>query len=85
VITAQHQVDNRGISPIFRDRKCIPANAAKPCGQYHRARRLGGNRSALVATAIRDYLDRLAIEAAIWHASLTGEEAAVFKDFNAAP
>ncbi len=45
----------------------------------------GGNRSAIVAEAIREYLDRCAIAAAsAWHASLTGEDAAVFADFNAA-
>jgi predicted transcriptional regulator len=45
----------------------------------------GGNRSALVAAAIREYLDRQAIEAAsAWHASLTGEDAAAFNEFNAA-
>jgi len=45
----------------------------------------GGNRSALVAEAIRDYLDRHAVAAAnAWHASLTGEDAAAFEDFNAA-
>jgi Predicted transcriptional regulators containing the CopG/Arc/MetJ DNA-binding domain and a metal-binding domain len=44
----------------------------------------GGDRSALVAEAIREYLDRRAIIAAsAWHASLTGEDAAVFADFNA--
>jgi hypothetical protein len=45
----------------------------------------GGNRSALVAVAIREYLDRQAVEAAAaWHASLTGEDAAAFAAFNAA-
>ena len=45
----------------------------------------GSNRSALVAEAIRDYLDRRAVAAAAaWHASLTGEDAAAFADFNAA-
>lgn len=45
----------------------------------------GSNRSALVAEAIREYLDRRAVEAAAaWHASLTGEDAAVFADFNSA-
>jgi metal-responsive CopG/Arc/MetJ family transcriptional regulator len=45
----------------------------------------GGNRSALVAEAIREYLDRRAVAAArAWHASLTGEDAAAFADFNAA-
>jgi len=45
----------------------------------------GGNRSALVAEAIREYLDRRAAAAAsAWHASLTGEDAAAFADFNAA-
>ncbi|HET8658496.1 MAG TPA: ribbon-helix-helix domain-containing protein [Micromonosporaceae bacterium] len=45
----------------------------------------GGNRSALVAEAIREYLDRRAVAAATaWHASLTGEDAAAFADFNAA-
>lgn len=44
----------------------------------------GGNRSALVAEAIRDYLDRRAVSAAAaWHASLTGEDAAAFAEFNA--
>jgi predicted transcriptional regulator len=45
----------------------------------------GRNRSALVAEAIREYLDRRAVAAAaMWHASLTGEDAAAFADFNAA-
>lgn len=44
----------------------------------------GANRSAFVAEAIRDYLDRRAIDAAAaWHASLTGEDAATFADFDA--
>ncbi|HZN18756.1 MAG TPA: ribbon-helix-helix domain-containing protein [Micromonosporaceae bacterium] len=44
-----------------------------------------GNRSALVAQAIREYLDRRAVAAAhAWHASLTGADAAAFADFNAA-
>jgi metal-responsive CopG/Arc/MetJ family transcriptional regulator len=45
----------------------------------------GGNRSAIVAEAIREYLDRHAVAAAAaWHASLEGEDAAAFADFNAA-
>lgn len=45
----------------------------------------GGNRSALVAEAIREYLDRRAAAAAsAWHASLTGEDADVYKELNAA-
>jgi len=45
----------------------------------------GGNRSAFVAEAIREYLDRRAVAgAATWHASLEGEDAAVFAEFNAA-
>jgi metal-responsive CopG/Arc/MetJ family transcriptional regulator len=45
----------------------------------------GSNRSALVAEAIREYLDRHAVAAAAaWHASLTGEDAAAFADFNTA-
>jgi metal-responsive CopG/Arc/MetJ family transcriptional regulator len=44
----------------------------------------GGNRSALVADAIREYLDRRAVAAAAaWHASLTGEDAAAYAEFNA--
>src|SRR5262249_18257626 len=44
----------------------------------------GSNRSAFVADAIRDYLDRRAVAAAAaWHASLEGEDAAVFAEFNA--
>ena len=44
----------------------------------------GGNRSAFVAAAIREYLDRRAVEAAAaWHAALTGDDAAAFADFNA--
>jgi Arc/MetJ family transcription regulator len=44
----------------------------------------GSNRSGFVAAAIRDYLDRRAVESATaWHASLSGEDAAVFADFNA--
>jgi metal-responsive CopG/Arc/MetJ family transcriptional regulator len=45
----------------------------------------GSNRSAMVADAIREYLDRRAVAAAAaWHASLTGDDAAAFADFNAA-
>lgn len=45
----------------------------------------GSNRSAMVADAIREYLDRRAVAAAAaWHASLAGEDAAVFAEFNAA-
>jgi metal-responsive CopG/Arc/MetJ family transcriptional regulator len=45
----------------------------------------GSNRSALVAQAIREYLDRRAVEAAnAWRATLEGEAAAVFAEFNAA-
>jgi metal-responsive CopG/Arc/MetJ family transcriptional regulator len=45
----------------------------------------GGNRSSIVAEAIREYLDRRAVEAAAaWHASLTGDDAAAFAEFNAA-
>jgi predicted transcriptional regulator len=45
----------------------------------------GGNRSSVVAEAIREYLDRKAVAAAaVWHASLEGEDAAVFAEFNAA-
>ena len=44
----------------------------------------GNNRSALVAEAIREHLDRRAVAAATdWHASLTGEDAAAFTEFNA--
>jgi metal-responsive CopG/Arc/MetJ family transcriptional regulator len=45
----------------------------------------GSNRSALVAQAIREHLDRRAVAAAAaWHASLDGEDAAAFAEFNAA-
>ena len=45
----------------------------------------GGNRSALVAEAIREYLDRRSVAAAAdWHASLSGDDAAAFHDFNSA-
>jgi hypothetical protein len=45
----------------------------------------GSNRSALVAQAVREYLDRRAVAAAAaWHASLEGDDAAVFAEFNAA-
>jgi len=44
----------------------------------------GGNRSAVVATAIREYLDRRNIAAAAaWHASLDGDDAAALQDFEA--
>jgi predicted transcriptional regulator len=44
----------------------------------------GGNRSAVVAMAIREYLDRRNIAAAAtWHASLSGEDAAVLAEFDA--
>lgn len=45
----------------------------------------GGNRSAVVADAIREYLDRRSIAAAAaWHASLAGDDAAALADFDAA-
>ena len=45
----------------------------------------GGNRSALVAQAIREYLDRRNIAAAAaWHASLTGPDAAALAEFDSA-
>ena len=44
----------------------------------------GGNRSALIAAAIREYLDRRNIAAAAaWHASLSGEDAQALADFDA--
>lgn len=44
----------------------------------------GGNRSAVVATAIREYLDRRNIAAATaWHASLDGDDAAALAEFDA--
>jgi metal-responsive CopG/Arc/MetJ family transcriptional regulator len=43
----------------------------------------GGNRSAIVAMAIREYLDRRNIAAAAaWHASLTGDDAAALAEFD---
>jgi predicted transcriptional regulator len=43
----------------------------------------GGNRSAVVAQAIREYLDRRHIAAAAaWHAALTGEDAAALAEFD---
>ena len=43
----------------------------------------GGNRSAFVAEAIRESLDRRNIAAATqWHASLTGEDAAALAAFD---
>lgn len=44
----------------------------------------GGNRSAVVAQAIREYLDQRRIAAAsAWHASLAGEDAAALAEFDA--
>jgi Arc/MetJ-type ribon-helix-helix transcriptional regulator len=44
----------------------------------------GGNRSAFVAEAIRDALDRRRVAAAArWHASLAGEDAAALAAFDA--
>ncbi|MCU7725160.1 ribbon-helix-helix domain-containing protein [Actinoplanes sp. KI2] len=44
----------------------------------------GGNRSAVVAQAVREYLDRKRIAAAAeWHASLTGDDAAALEAFDA--
>ena len=44
----------------------------------------GGNRSAVVATAIREYLDRRNVAAAMaWHASLQGDDAAALAEFDA--
>lgn len=44
----------------------------------------GGNRSAVVSTAIREYLDRRNLAAAAaWHASLTGDDAANLAEFDA--
>jgi len=43
----------------------------------------GGNRSAVVATAIREYLDRRRVEAAAaWHAGLTGADAEAMAAFD---
>lgn len=54
-------------------------------GKELNAAAAGSNRSALVSQAIREYLDRRAVAAAAaWHASLEGEDAAVFAEFNAA-
>lgn len=54
-------------------------------GEELNAAAAGGNRSAFVAEAIREYLDRRAVAAAAaWHASLTGDDAAAFAEFNAA-
>ncbi|HKS98910.1 MAG TPA: ribbon-helix-helix domain-containing protein [Rugosimonospora sp.] len=45
----------------------------------------GGNRSAIVAEAIREYLDRRRVAAAAaWHASLSGEDAAALAEFDTA-
>ncbi|MDT5040078.1 MAG: hypothetical protein QOE51_1063 [Actinoplanes sp.] len=45
----------------------------------------GGNRSAFVADAIREALDRRRVAAAAqWHASLTGEDAAALAAFDTA-
>jgi predicted transcriptional regulator len=45
----------------------------------------GANRSALVAEAIREYLDRrVALAADEWQAPLAGEDAAAFADVNTA-
>jgi metal-responsive CopG/Arc/MetJ family transcriptional regulator len=44
----------------------------------------GGNRSAFVADAIREFLDRRNIAAAAeWHASLTGSDAEALAAFDA--
>jgi predicted transcriptional regulator len=44
-----------------------------------------GNRSAVVAEAIREYLDRRNLTAAAaWHASLEGTDAAMLAEFDAA-
>jgi predicted transcriptional regulator len=43
----------------------------------------GGNRSAVVAAAIREYLDRRNVAAAAaWHASLEGADAAALAEFD---
>ncbi|HET6214479.1 MAG TPA: hypothetical protein VFE14_16555 [Micromonosporaceae bacterium] len=45
----------------------------------------GGNRSAVVSQAIREFLDRRNIAAAAaWHASLAGDDAAALAAFDAA-
>ena len=44
----------------------------------------GGHRSAVVAQAIREYVDRRHVEAAAaWHTSLTGDDAAALAEFDA--
>jgi predicted transcriptional regulator len=44
----------------------------------------GGNRSAFIARATREYLDRRNIAAAAaWHASLTGDDAEALAAFDA--
>jgi predicted transcriptional regulator len=43
----------------------------------------GGDRSAVIAEAVREYLDRRNITAAAaWHASLTGDDAAALAVFD---
>jgi metal-responsive CopG/Arc/MetJ family transcriptional regulator len=63
----------------------MPVNLDGELGNGLNVAAAGSNRSALVAEAIREYLDRRTVAAAAtWHASLEGEDAAVFAEFNAA-
>jgi predicted transcriptional regulator len=53
-------------------------------GRELNAAAAGGDRSAVVATAVREYLGRRNIAAtASWHAALAGDQAAALADFDA--
>lgn len=62
----------------------IPITSDDDLGERPAAAVAGGNRFALIAWAIREYLDRRAVDsAAVWHATLAGEDAAAYAEFNA--
>jgi predicted transcriptional regulator len=80
-----HRADHRLPGSVADVTMSISITLDDELGAELNAAVAGNNRSAVVAEAIREYLDRRAVAAAAeWHASLTGEDAAAFADFNAA-
>jgi len=82
---AAYRVRDRVIDSVAGMTVSISVTLDDELGEELNAAVAGSNRSAMVAEAIREYLDRRAVAAAAaWHASLTGDDAAAFADFNAA-
>jgi len=84
-----HRIDDRAESSVVGSVADVTVSISitldDELGDELNAAVAGSNRSAFVAEAIREYLDRRTVAAAAaWHASLEGEDAAVFAQFNAA-